>query len=109
MPRKTSKGKSSYKSRYKRCKQRGGFLSRHDFAYARRDTVNQLSKIAPGVIKDASSQINNFTKQCIIRGITQGDKELERVLSKILCRAIEDVYQTPFRLLENFDINNLAN
>ena len=32
-------------------KQTGGFLSRYDFAYAGRDTVNQVGKIAPNIIK----------------------------------------------------------
>lgn len=32
----------------------------------------------------------------------QGGQEVERVLPKILRVAIEDVYQTPFRVLENF-------
>ena len=35
----------------KRSRQRGGFLSRYDFAYAGRDVVNQAGKIAPGIIK----------------------------------------------------------
>ena len=32
----------------------------------------------------------------------QGGKEVKRVLPKILRAAIEDVHQTPFRLLGNF-------
>ena len=34
--------------------------------------------------------------------ILQGRKEIERVFPKFLRGAIEDVYQTPFRLLGNF-------
>ena len=34
--------------------------------------------------------------------ISQGGKEIERVLPKVRREAIEDVYQTPFRLLGNF-------
>ena len=34
--------------------------------------------------------------------ISQAGKEVERVLPKILRGAIEDVCQTPFRLLANF-------
>ena len=47
---------------YRKGKQRGGFLNRYDFAYAGRDTVNHLGKIAPGLIKDASSQISSITQ-----------------------------------------------
>ena len=83
-------------------RQRGGFLSRYDFVYAGRDTANQLGKIAPGVIKNASGQINNIAQQRIQQAVSEGGKELERVLPKILRGAIEDLYQTPFRLLGNF-------
>ena len=34
--------------------------------------------------------------------ISQGGKEIECVLSKVLRRTIEDVYETPSRLLGNF-------
>ena len=100
----TLKAKKKRKSRrsYRKRKQRGGFLNRYDFAYAGRDTVNQLGKIAPGVIKDASSEINNISLQHINQVTSQDDKELERVLPKQLRGAIEDVYQTPFRLLGIF-------
>ena len=39
-------------------RQVGGFLNRYDFAYAGRDTVKQAAKVAPGVIKNASNEIN---------------------------------------------------
>ena len=55
-----------------------------------------------GVIKDAINEINKIAKQRINQIITQGGKEVERVLLKILRGAIKDVYQTPFRLLGNF-------
>ena len=51
-------------------KQRGGFLNRYDFAYAGRDTVKQASK------------------------------ELERIGPVLINKAVEELYQTPFRLLE---------
>ena len=43
--------------------QKGGFLNRYDFAYAGGDTVNQVGKIAPGLIKNASPEINNIAQQ----------------------------------------------
>ena len=50
---------------WKRKKQTGGFLNRYDFAYAGRDTVNQAAKVAPGVIENASNEINSIEKQRI--------------------------------------------
>ena len=47
------------------------------------DTVNQVGKIALGLIKNASVEINNIAKQRINQIIRQGG-------------AIEDMYQTPF-------------
>ena len=44
-------GKSTGK---KRRSQTGGFLNRYDFAYAGRDTVNQVGKITPGIINKAT-------------------------------------------------------
>ena len=88
--------------KYRRRSQKGGFLNRYDFAYAGRDTVNQVGKIAPGLIKNASAEINNIGQERINQIIRQGGKEAERVLPKIVRGAIEDVYQTLFRLLEKF-------
>ena len=64
--------------------------------------VNQAAKVAPKVIKAATNDINNIANGRINQIILQGGKEVERVLPKILRGAIEDVYQTPFRLLDNF-------
>ena len=100
MPRKCKQKQlfSKYNARYKKRKQRGGFLSRYDFAYAGRDTVNQLCEIVPNVIKNASDEINNIAQQRSQQAISEGGTKLERVLRG----AIEDVYQTPFRLLGHF-------
>ena len=76
-------------------------MSRYDFAYARRDAVNQTAKVAPGVIKAATND-NNIAKQRIDPIISQGGNKVERVLPKILRGAIEDICQTPFRQLGNF-------
>ena len=54
------------------------------------------------MIKNASNKINNTAKERINQIITQGGKEVKPVLPKILRGAIEDVYQTPFRMLVNF-------
>ena len=55
-----------------------GFLNRYDFVYVGRDTVNQIGKIATGLIKNASSEINNIAQQRINQIISQGEKETER-------------------------------
>ena len=91
--------------RYKRERQLGGFLNRYDFAYAGRDVVNQAAKVAPGIIKAATNDINNIPEQRLNQIISQGSKEIERVLPKVLRGAIEYVYQTPFRLLRNLGKN----
>ena len=36
--------------KYQKRTQKGGFLNRYDFAYADRDTVNQIGKIALGLV-----------------------------------------------------------
>ena len=85
-----------------RLRQLGGFLYCYDFAYTGRDTVNQAAKVAPGVIKGSAEDINKVAEQRINQIVSKGGAEVERVLPKIFRGAIEDVYQTPFRLLGNF-------
>ena len=51
-----------------------------------RDTVNQLGKVAPGIIKHASLEINNVAQQRINQIISQD------VPPKILSGAVKDVY-----------------
>ena len=77
-------------------------MNRYDTAYAGRDVVNQAAKIAPEVIKNATKDIDEIAKNRINQMVTIGEVEIERVLPKILHGAIEDVYQTPFRLLGKF-------
>ena len=77
-------------------------MNRYDFAYTRRDVFNQAAKVVPRVIKGTTNEIDKITQQRINLIISQRGKEVELVLPKIRRRAIEDVYQTPFRLLVNF-------
>ena len=86
-------------TRQKKRRHIGSFLNFYAFAYARRDTVNQAAKAAPGIIKGATNEINNIAQQGIDQIISQRSKKVEGVLPGILRGAIEDVYQTPFRLL----------
>ena len=104
--------KNKPRQKYRKRTQRGGLLNRYDFAYAGRDTVNQVTKIAPGMIKNTGSKINNVAQQRLNQIISLGGKEMERVFPEILRVAIEDVYQTLFRLLGNFrkqQLNKLKN
>ena len=96
------KGNTKIQKNSRNKRQRGGFLNRYNFTYADRDTVNQAGKIAPGLIKNASSEIKNISQQQINQIIRQGGQEIERILSKIQIVAIEDVYQTPFSILRKF-------
>ena len=92
-------------------RQIGSFLNRYEFSYAGRDTVNQAAKVAPSII-NATNEINNITQQGFDQIISQGGKEIKRVLLRILRGAIENVYQTPFSLLGDFgkkQLNKLKN
>ena len=68
--------------RQKQKKQIRGFLNRYDFAYNGRDIVNQAAKVAPGVIKASTNDINNIAKQRINQVISQGTKEMEQYFPK---------------------------
>ena len=79
----------------------GGFSNRYDFAYAGRDTVNQVGKIAPDIINKAAGEINKIAHLRIDQVFRSGGAEIERVAPKIIRGVIEEVYKTPFRLLGN--------
>ena len=70
--------------------------------YAGRYTVNQVGKIAPKIINQATGEINRIAQQRIDQVIRSGSAEIERVAPKIIKGALEEVYKTPFRLLRNF-------
>ena len=96
----TKNRRNTGKKRKMSRRQTGGFLNRSDFAYAGRDTVNQVGKIAPGIINKATSD-NKIAQQRIDQAIRTGGAEIERVAPKIIRGAIKEVYKTPFRLLGN--------
>ena len=81
--------------------QTGGFLNCYDFAYAGRDSFNQVGEIAPNIIKQATGEINKIAQQRIDQAIRSGRSEIERIAPKIIRGAIEEVHKTPFRLLGN--------
>ena len=92
-------GRSTGKKRRK--SQTGGFLNPYDFAYAGRDTVNKVGKMAPGIINKVTSDIKKIAQQRIDQAIKTGGAEVERIAPKIMQGAIEEVYKTPFRLFGN--------
>ena len=85
----------------------GVFLNRYDLAYAGRDTVNQVGKIA--VQKKATSDINKIAKDRTDQIVRTGGAEIERIVPKIIKGAIEEVYKTPFRLLGNLGKKHFQN
>ena len=78
--------------------QTGGFLNRYDFAYAGRDVANQVGKVAPKMIRQATGEINKIAQERIDQVVRSGRAELKRVAPKIIKGAIEELYKTPFRL-----------
>ena len=80
----------------------GGFLNKYDFAYAGRDTVNQVGKIAPKIITQATGEINKIAQDRIDQIIRSGGAEVKCIIPKIIRGVIEEVYKTPFRMLGNF-------
>ena len=84
-------------------KQAGGFLNWYDFAYAGRDTVNQVGKIASKILTQATEEINKIAQDRIDQIIRSGGAEVERIAPKLKRGAIQEVYKTPFRMFGNFD------
>ena len=97
---KTSRSAGRATSREKKSRlQTGGFLSRYDFAYAVEDVVNQVGKVAPKMITQATGEINKIGQDRPDQTVRSGGAEIECVAPKIIKGAIEEVYKTPFRLL----------
>ena len=100
-----SVGKNSSKrkkiSRRGNFRQTGGFLNRYDFAYAGRDTVNQVGKVVPKIITQTTGEIKKIAEQRINQIIRSDSSEIERVAPKIIRGAIEEANKTPFRSFGN--------
>ena len=97
------------KRRKKRRKQKGGWPSRYDFAYAGRDSVNQaahhLKKIAPGLIKQSTKELDAIASRRINQLTRNTAEEIKRIAPGLIRGAIEEAYKTPFRLLGKFGTN----
>lgn len=62
--------------------------------------------MAPALIDKASNQIDKIAQRKIWLIVQQGGKEIERILPKIIKRAVEEVYKTSFCLLRKFGRKN---
>ena len=78
-------------------------------AYSGIDVVNQVGKVAPKMISQATSEINKIAQQRIDQVVRSGGAEIEQVAPKIIRGAIEEVYKTPFRLLGNLGKKQFQN
>ena len=67
-----------------RRKRRGGFLNRHDFAYAGQDTVNQAMKgldmLAPKVIGQTLKEIDKIAEARIRQVINDGRQQIQKIV-----------------------------
>ena len=87
------KGTGNKRKMSRHC-QVGSFLNWHDFAYAGRDVVNQVGKVAPEIINQGTGEINKIIQERIDQAIRLGEAEIERVAPKIIKGAIEEVHKT---------------
>ena len=82
--------------KYRRKRQRGGFLNRYDFAYAGRDTVNQASKqlnaLAPKLLEQFTTGLDKVSEKRV--------KQLEQIAPGLIQGAIEELYKALFHLLK---------
>ena len=73
----------------KKSRRQTGFLNRYDFAYTGRDTVNQVGKVTPKIISQATGEINKIAQQRIDQIVRSGGAEIERVAPKIIRGAMK--------------------
>ena len=107
--------------RYSSRKQRGGFLSHYDFAYAGHDTVNQAAKhvktialglinqtfnrvdeLAPELVRTATRELDMVAARRINQIAHRSGETIQRIAPGIIRGSIEELYKTPFRLLGQF-------
>ena len=70
-----------------------------------KEIVNHADEVGPGIIKVTTDNKNKIAELIINQLIPQDGNEIDSIFPKVLRGAIEDVYQTPFRLLGNFGKN----
>ena len=81
--------------RYGSGQQRGDFLSRYDFAYADRDTVNQAAKhvktIAPGLINQTFNRVDKLAPELVRTATRELDIVAARRINQIAHRSGETI------------------
>ena len=82
-------------------KQKGGWLSRYDFAYAGRDSVNQaahhVKQIAPSLIKKTFNRVDKLVPKLI----RQSSKELDAIASRRINQLTRILQQKSKGLLQD--------
>ena len=80
--------KQSRRKRPRHRRQGGTILSRYNFAYAGRDTINQsfknIQSTAPGLMKQLTDQVNNVAQQRIQQVLDQGGPKNKKNCTKII-------------------------
>ena len=69
--------------------------------------MENVERIAPGLMKQFSDQVNNVAQQRIQQILDQGGQKIEKIAPKIIPGAIEDVYQSHFGSLAISEKRNL--
>ena len=66
---------------------RGGWLNKYEFAHAGWDTVNTflntLKTIVAGLVQNATNQVHKKAWKVLAQVISQGRKEVERVIKEL--------------------------
>ena len=78
--------------KHNRCRtksqQRGGFFNRYDFAYAGRDTVNQvfknLNNTTPKLIIQTSKEVDKIAEARIRQVINDGGQQIQTIAPQII-------------------------
>ena len=87
-------------------KKTGGFLNRYDFAYAGRDAVNQACKVAPGVIKGTTKEIDNILNVELITSFHKQAKKLNVFYQKCSRELLRMNIRRHFDYLETLEKSN---
>ena len=96
LPKDWQKRWKNYFQKKKSCRQTGGFLNRYYFAYAGRHVVNQVDKVAPKMISQATGEINKIAQERIDQVVRSGGAEIERVPPKNYQRCYRRGIQNTF-------------
>lgn len=83
-------------------RQKGGFLKRHDFSYAGRDTVNQVRKISP-LLKTLVQKLITLPSNELIKSKAREKKRLNVLLQKFFAGPLRTFTRCLLGCLENLE------